>query len=326
MVGFILRNTLFEFGSVARGACRVAGDSYLESVTELAGIEKNGAAAKYTDGAGIVHQLSGDETVSMNMWGFIPTLFGYLQKMFSEFFEKCRGRKGRVLPSGGCKRLGPHWPGKMQSAPARWIRGLASPIVPTVHASLKAFILWSHTATILATSGYGPAARHSRDSAEIPNLRQIRCCRALRQRPYQRHLCANFDQGGTPVRYILQRINHNVFKNPVPLMENIQRVTAHLGGKMSGERDSSRRTLTLILSRDGRPYHCDEHGNYWRAYIFIEKAHTYDAVESPHQAFEAAKGIWAFSKPAGRPARTQASRHDSRFSPARRNVLPPWKR
>ncbi len=89
MVGFILRNTLSEFGSVARGACRVAGDSYLESVTELAGIEKNGAAAKYTDGAGIVHQLSGDETVSMNMWGFIPTLFGYLQKMFSEFLEKC---------------------------------------------------------------------------------------------------------------------------------------------------------------------------------------------------------------------------------------------
>ena len=40
--------------------------------------------------------------------------------------------------------------------------------------------------------------------------------------------CAVFDQAGTPVRYILQRINHNVFKNPVALMENIQRVTEHL--------------------------------------------------------------------------------------------------
>ena len=87
MMGFILRNTLSEFGSVARGACRVAGDSYLESVTELTGIVKNGAAAIYPDRAGIVHQLSGDETVSMNMWGFTPTLFGHLQRMFSEFLE-----------------------------------------------------------------------------------------------------------------------------------------------------------------------------------------------------------------------------------------------
>ncbi len=140
--------------------------------------------------------------------------------------------------------------------------------------------------------------------AQHPDIRAIArrfqiCGKFVAAEPYgSGHIndtyCANFDQGGTPVRYILQRINHNVFKNPVPLMENIQRVTAHLGGKISGERDSSRRTLTLILSRDGRPYHCDEHGNYWRAYIFIEKAHTYDAVESPHQAFEAAKAFGHF--------------------------------
>ena len=46
--------------------------------------------------------------------------------------------------------------------------------------------------------------------------------------------CAVFNQGGAPVRYILQRINHNVFKNPVALMENVQRVTGHLGGKVGG--------------------------------------------------------------------------------------------
>src|SRR3954464_956543 len=108
--------------------------------------------------------------------------------------------------------------------------------------------------------------------------------------------CVAFNQGSTRVRYIFQRINHNVFKNPVALMENIQRVTSHLGGKIGGERDWERRALKLIPARDGKPFHRDEEGNYWRAYIFIENARTFDAVESPAQAFEAAKAFGNFQK------------------------------
>ncbi len=108
--------------------------------------------------------------------------------------------------------------------------------------------------------------------------------------------CAVFDQAGTRVRYILQRINHNVFKNPVALMENIQRVTAHLAGKVARERDFSRRVLTLIPARNGLCYHCDAQGNFWRAYLFIEQAITYDAVESTQQAFEAAKAYGRFQR------------------------------
>jgi Ser/Thr protein kinase RdoA (MazF antagonist) len=108
--------------------------------------------------------------------------------------------------------------------------------------------------------------------------------------------CVACDQGGTRVRYILQRINHNIFKNPVALMENIQRVTAHLDRKSTGERDQSRRVLTLISTRDGRFSYRDGEGNYWRAYFFIERARTYDAVESPRQAFEAAKAFGHFQR------------------------------
>ena len=86
---------------------------------------------------------------------------------------------------------------------------------------------------------------------------------------------AHFDQGGQPVRYIIQRINHSIFENPVALMENIQRVTAHLGKKCAGQPEQSRRVLTLIATRDGAPYHRDAQGSYWRAYIFIEKARTF---------------------------------------------------
>jgi hypothetical protein len=108
--------------------------------------------------------------------------------------------------------------------------------------------------------------------------------------------CAVFNQGGSPVRYIFQRINHKVFKAPVALMENVQRVTAHISRKVEDEPDYSRRGLTLIPARDGRVWYCDSGGSYWRTYIFIENARTYDAVESPQQAFQAARAFGQFQK------------------------------
>jgi hypothetical protein len=108
--------------------------------------------------------------------------------------------------------------------------------------------------------------------------------------------CAAYDQDGSPVRYIHQRINHNVFKNPVALMENIQRVAEHLRHKLAGDSEISRRTLTLVASRDGKPFYRDNEGNYWRTYIFIERARTYDAVEKPQQAFEAARAFGWFQQ------------------------------
>jgi len=106
--------------------------------------------------------------------------------------------------------------------------------------------------------------------------------------------CVVFGQAGKRVRYIFQRINHLVFKNPVGLMENISRVTKHLAAKSAGMPDETRRALSLIPARDGGVYHLDATGNYWRAYLFIEGAQTYDAVQSTAQAFEAAQAFGRF--------------------------------
>jgi hypothetical protein len=105
---------------------------------------------------------------------------------------------------------------------------------------------------------------------------------------------AVFSQAGTSVRYIFQRINHNIFKNPVALMENILRVTTHLHRKYAGQPDESRRAMTLVPARDGAAWYCDAGGNYWRAYLFIEQARTFDTVKSPRQAFAAAKAFGRF--------------------------------
>lgn len=106
--------------------------------------------------------------------------------------------------------------------------------------------------------------------------------------------CAVFSEGGARTRYILQRINHHIFKNPAALMDNVRRVTEHLEKKMAKEPDASRRALKLIASRDGNVFYRDADGNFWRAYHFIERARAYDVVISPAQAYQAAKAFGRF--------------------------------
>jgi|SRR5271168_2924302 len=87
MAGFVLRNTLSEFGGVARGVCTVGNDGYLQNVMEWTNIERDGLDAKATDEAGEVTALPGDSVVSMNMWGFTPGVFAYLGKEFERFLS-----------------------------------------------------------------------------------------------------------------------------------------------------------------------------------------------------------------------------------------------
>ena len=91
MVGFILKNTLSDFGSVARGVSRTDAADYLTSVVEMMKIERDGAAAKNTDAEGKITRLTGDEAVSMNFWGFTPALFPQLKTKFTEFLKKSGG-------------------------------------------------------------------------------------------------------------------------------------------------------------------------------------------------------------------------------------------
>jgi hypothetical protein len=99
---------------------------------------------------------------------------------------------------------------------------------------------------------------------------------------------------GTPAYCILQRINTAIFRNLATLMENIERVTAHLAEQVSADPDRDRRVLTLIPTREGRSWFTDRDGRAWRAFRFIANAHTVDQVGSPAQAFEAARAFGRF--------------------------------
>jgi UTP-glucose-1-phosphate uridylyltransferase len=88
MVGFVLRNTLSDFGSVARGVCKVSADGYLQRIEELTSIERDGNGAKNTAPDGTITSLNGDEPVSMNYWGFTPAIFPQLHQVFNRFLER----------------------------------------------------------------------------------------------------------------------------------------------------------------------------------------------------------------------------------------------
>lgn len=91
------------------------------------------------------------------------------------------------------------------------------------------------------------------------------------------------------VYVILQRMNREIFKKPVELMENIVGVISHLRKKIiKAGGDPERETLNVILAKDGKAYYVDSMGEYWRSFKYITEATSYDLVEKPEDFYESA--------------------------------------
>lgn len=95
MVGFLLRNTISEHGAVARGLCEVDAEMYLRSVAEHSRIRLQGKEIVSEQADGELQHLTGNEWVSMNLWGFTPAVFSPLADCFSGFLR----RQGQELKS-----------------------------------------------------------------------------------------------------------------------------------------------------------------------------------------------------------------------------------
>ena len=89
MVGYLLKNTVTENGSVARGVCTVDGEHILRDIHERTAIEKDGDNARFTeDGGQTWTALPGGGTVSMNMWGFTRSFMDEALARFPAFLDK----------------------------------------------------------------------------------------------------------------------------------------------------------------------------------------------------------------------------------------------
>jgi thiamine kinase-like enzyme len=104
-------------------------------------------------------------------------------------------------------------------------------------------------------------------------------------------------QKGRRVRYILQRINHEVFRDPPAMMANITRITEHIRGRLQkADPELASRQLTVVSTDSGEGYWIDRGGNYWRVYDFVEQAVTYDTGTSVELAGEAARMFGWFQR------------------------------
>ena len=102
---------------------------------------------------------------------------------------------------------------------------------------------------------------------------------------------------GSRIKYILQRMNGNIFKNPEELMENIIGVTSHLRKKIiENGGDPQRETLNVVPTKEGAPFYKDEAGLYWRVYLFIDDATSYDKVNKPEDFYESALTFGHFQR------------------------------
>jgi hypothetical protein len=96
-----------------------------------------------------------------------------------------------------------------------------------------------------------------------------------------------------PVRYLLQRVNPEVFPDPELLMANVALVTAHLRSRLeaAGQGSLDRRIVTLVPTRDGGTSWRASDGAVWRCVCFVERAHSAAVVASEGQAFEAGRAF-----------------------------------
>lgn len=140
MVAYTLRHTLSPNGHVSRGVCEVDEQGYLQKVTERFKIETDGEHGKFLDEHGHMQPLDGGTPVSMNLWGFQPSMFDALQAGFEAFLAES-GQEAKteyVLPavvdaqisSGAAKvtvlRTDAHWLGvTYPSDRERVVAGLA---------------------------------------------------------------------------------------------------------------------------------------------------------------------------------------------------------
>ncbi len=109
--------------------------------------------------------------------------------------------------------------------------------------------------------------------------------------------CATYTDNNKSKRYILQRINTEIFTDPIGLMNNIAGVTQFLRkGILSNNGDPSRETLTLIKTKSDKFMYCDDTNHYWRIYLFIEDVTTFDLVEKPEDFFESGRAFGHFQR------------------------------
>jgi hypothetical protein len=121
-------------------------------------------------------------------------------------------------------------------------------------------------------------------------------CEPLKRGHIHDTFVARCESGGAVARYVLQQVNTNVFRDVEAVMENLLRVTEHQRRGLERARtpEPERRVLRVLRARDGRPWHVDAEGRFWRGFPFIERTVSHERPAGAAQALEAARAFGRF--------------------------------
>ena len=133
-------------------------------------------------------------------------------------------------------------------------------------------------------------ANYGFDASSYVNIKQIKIGHINSTYPLY------FDQGSSVKRYLLQEINTHVFKNPIQLMENIEKITTFLSEKvrLSGAKNYENLSLRVIHTLDHHSYMISSKNHFFRVYNFIENAKTYQKTNDLKLFYNAGKTIGTF--------------------------------
>ncbi len=292
MVGYTLSNTLTENGHVARGVCSVK-DNMLCSITERTHIAKHEGITQFLE-EDTWTPISDDSIVSMNLWGFMPSFLDEIEKGFTTFLDQALATnplKGEYfLPSvvdglihGGKAKA------TVLHSTDRWYGVTYKEDKPVVVEAIKNFQEQGLYPENIWTLPYLTLANHFKFEGDILTVNPTG------NGHINDTLLVTTDAGK---KYILQRLNQSIFKEPKNIMENIENVLSHLKAKLEGmpNVDLERELLTLVYTDSGDCYYIDKTGDFWRSYLYIDHTISYDIVPNTEVYRSCAKKFGEFQK------------------------------
>ena len=277
MIGYRLENTLSKYGGVSRGVCQ-HNDYHLSHIEECTGIQRVGDHIE--DDQSRVFPF--DAVISMNMWGFADSVFEDLPDYFDRFLKEEYSKN----PEKAEFYLPTFFDQLMKD------EKLAIDIIPTT--SIWYGITYQEDKESVYEGLIALESRYESPLVSYDFVSGIAKSFQIQGEILSASPIASGNINDTYViktckqRYLLQRINHTIFKDVDGLMANIHKIIDYLHGL-------NQTTLTLVATLEGKDYTCND-GCYYRMYKYIEDSFTYDNSVSKEAFYLTGRSFGQFFK------------------------------
>ncbi len=262
MVAFSLKDTLSKYGTVARGLCKTNEENRLISVSERNGLVRCNDVIMDEFGT----EMIPDARVSMNIWGLQPSCFELIEKEF-ENFKKTLLKSNPLLAEfylPTCLNAGlvdKTINIEVLSTTGQWLgmtyledhESAAQRLRKLQREGIYPQELWQ------VNTGFEPILDAYSAIKQVESVEPI--TRGHINSTYKVQAKTALDEAN----FVLQKINTQVFTNPVGLMTNIESVTKYMA-------DLGVRTLELMETSCDSAYFIDKAGQYWRLYKYVENS------------------------------------------------------